>query len=53
MDQEDRDRLIKIEVDVSWLRSMFETHVSEHFKIKILAWGAALAAMTALVGLLF
>lgn len=49
MDQEDRDRLIKIETDVSWLRSMFKTHVSEHFMLRILMLGSVFAAASALL----
>ena len=48
MDQEDRDRLIKIETDVSWLRSTFKTHISEHFRIRLLVLGSAIAAASAL-----
>ena len=49
MDQEDRDRLIKIETDVSWLRTGFTAHLSEHFKVKLLAVGALLSAGLALL----
>lgn len=49
MDKEDRDRLIKIETDVSWLRTGFTIHLSEHFKVKILVIGSVIAAASALV----
>ena len=49
MDQEDRDRLIKIETDVSWVRSILDKHISDHVKIKILCVGALLSAGVALL----
>ena len=48
MDQEDRDRLIKIETDVSWLRTGFTAHLSEHTKIRLLFFGSVIASLTAL-----
>ena len=49
MNQEDRDRLIKIETDVSWVRSILKDHISDHAKIKILCAGALLSAGLALL----
>ena len=49
MDQKDKERLIKIETDVSWLRAGFTIHLSEHFKVKILVIGSAIAAASALL----
>lgn len=49
MDQEDRERLIKIETDVSWVRSLLKDHLSDHFKIKLLCAGALISAGFALL----
>ncbi len=49
MEEADRDRLIKIETDVSWLRTAIENHLSEHSKVKMLAIGSVIAAVTALL----
>jgi len=48
MDQLDRDRLIKIETDVSWLRAAVQAHLSEHTKIRLLFIGSVIASLTAL-----
>lgn len=47
MNQEDREILITVKVDVKWLKAAMKTHFSQHFKIKILVWGSALAAIAA------
>lgn len=49
MNQEDRETLIEVKVDVKWLKSAMQTHFSEHSKVKLLALGSILAAMTALI----
>lgn len=49
MDQEDRERLIKIETDVSWVRAILKDHLSDHSKIKIMSVAAVLSAGIALL----
>lgn len=50
MDQEDRDRLIKIEVNVDWLKAGWIEHLKSHKTLRYLVYGAIIAAA---VGLLF
>ena len=49
MEQEDRDTLIEIRTDVQWLKTAFTTHLTEHFRIRLLVLGSVIAAASALV----
>ena len=45
----DHDLLIRIDERTQNLEEGFNTHLSSHFKINIMAWAAALAAISALI----
>lgn len=49
MDQEDKERLVKIEVNVGWLKTAFATHLSEHTRVRLLVMGSAIAAVAAIL----
>ena len=49
MNQEERDILIEVRGDTKWLKDAFTTHLSEHFRVRILAVGSLIAAITALL----
>ncbi len=49
MNQEERDILIEVRSDTKWLKSAFTTHLSEHFRVRILCVGALIAAVSALL----
>jgi len=44
MEQDDRDRLMKVETDVDWIRASIEKHLKEHFLVRIGVYGALLSA---------
>ena len=48
-DMTDRDLLVKTATDVGWLKAAFTTHLTEHFRIRLLVLGSAIAAGAALI----
>ena len=48
-DQEDRDRLIKVETDVSWIRKKIDEHMKEHFLVRMALYGALISSGLALI----
>lgn len=44
MEKDDRDRLIKMETDVQWIRNSIDKHLKEHFLVRIGVYGALLSA---------
>lgn len=49
MEQQDRDTLVEIKADTKWLKNMFERHLTEHFRVRLLVLGSLVAALSALV----
>jgi hypothetical protein len=44
MEKDDRDRLIKMETDVQWIRNSIDKHLKEHFMLRLGVYGALLSA---------
>jgi len=49
MDTPDRDMLIEVHQDIKWLKEAVRLHISEHFKVRILVIGSAIAAGVSLL----
>ncbi len=49
MDAKDKERLVEVHTDIKWLKAAFTTHLSEHFRVRILCVGSAIAAAAALL----
>ena len=49
VDQKDRDILMEVRSDTKWLKAAFTTHLTEHFRIRLLVLGSMIAAATALL----
>ncbi len=49
MDAKDKERLVEVHTDIKWLKKAFTAHLSEHFKVRILALGALISAGIALL----
>ncbi len=49
MDAKDKERLVEVHTDIKWLKKAFTTHLSEHFRVRILCVGALIAAVSALL----
>ena len=49
MDISPRDMLIEMHTDIKWLKAGFESHLKEHFQLRILAYGALLSSLSAIV----
>lgn len=48
-DFSDHDLLIRIDQRTDTLEKGFSNHLTSHFRINLMAWAAALAAITALI----
>ncbi len=49
MDAKDKERLVEVHTDTQWLKAAFITHLGEHFRVRILCIGSAIAAIAALL----
>lgn len=52
MQQEDRDRLIRVETNLETLIKNFDNHLRHHLLYSVMAWSATLSALTALLVLI-
>ncbi len=41
--------ITEIKTDVKWIKESFRQHLTEHFRVRLMATGAAIAAVVAVV----
>jgi len=47
--ERENELLVQLQTDVSWIKKNLENHLKHHFLINLMAWGATISAIFALI----